>query len=181
MLLSVYLRAQATSVRNRFQVRSRRRSTSRAGAGPCVQPGPLFRRFGQRLPLFRDNEHQGARGLAAASVPGSVNSVLGCYMREFAFSQRDWLLAVWRDDKRAFQNINVLIAVMGMPCAFSSRHYISDIDNRLLANNVREVGPMQFCPLDWLVLGRCKPCRRTRKDKNECRKRADNCANAAHC
>ena len=48
--------------------------------GPC-----LFRRFGQGFPLFRDKEHQGSRGLTAASVLGSVNSVLRCYMRDIAF------------------------------------------------------------------------------------------------
>jgi hypothetical protein len=49
-------------------------------------------------------------------------------MHNVAFSQRDRLLAVWRNNKRALKSMDVLIAIVDVPPTFRSRHYISNID-----------------------------------------------------
>jgi len=51
-------------------------------------------------------------------------------------------LAVWRYDKGAFKDIDVFVAMVGMPPTHGPRHHVSDSNDRFFLNDIGEVRPM---------------------------------------
>ncbi len=100
----------------------------------------LFRCLSQRLPFLHDQDNEDFGRLALAPVHRGMNAIPRCNVRSLTFAQCNWILAVWFDSERAFKDVDIFIAVMGVPWTFSAWHYVRHVNDCLLSWDIRKIG-----------------------------------------